>query len=106
MPKFDVPEQVLAASEKILLRDLLESPVFCYWAISCLSNAVQTARCNGEDLAEDDEFLQFKVSKMLHAIPVETKRACYKETARQVSNNKNARTEIAIRRSGQYRVVG
>ena len=106
MPKFDVPEQVLAASEKILLRDLLESPAFCYWAISCLSNALQTARYSCEDLTEDDEFLQFKVLKMLNAIPVETKRACYKETATQVSNNKNARTEIAIRRSAQYRVIG
>ncbi len=106
MPKFDIPEKVLKASENILLRDLLESPAFCYWAISCLSNALQTSRFRCEDLTEDDEFLQFKVSKMLNAIPLETKRACYKETATQVSNNKNARAETAIRRSAQYRVIG
>ena len=106
MPKFDVPEKVLVASEKILLRDLLESPAFCYWAVSSLSNAVQAARYGCEDPTEDEEFLQFKIEKMLNCIPTETKRACFKETAVQVSNNKNARAETAKRLSTQYRVVG
>jgi len=106
MRKFDVPDKVLVASEKILLRDLLESPAFCYWAISCLSNGVQAARHNCEDPTEDEEFLQFKIEKMLNTIPVEMRRACYKETALQVSNNKNARIETAQRLSAQYRVVG
>ena len=105
MPTFDVPEKVLVASENILLRDLLESPTFCYWAISAISNALQAGRCNCEELNEDDEFLQFKVSKIFNAIPVETKRACYKETATQVNNNKNARAETAQRLS-QCRVIG
>lgn len=106
MPKFDVPENVLVASEKILLRDLLESPSFCYWAVSCLCNATQAARHSCEDPTEDDEFLQFKVLKMLNCISAETKRACFKETALQVSNNKTARFETAKRLSTQYRVIG
>jgi len=105
MPTFDVPEKVLAASENILLRDLLESPAFCHWTISAVSNALQARRCNCEELNEDDEFLQFKVSRMFNAIPVETKRACYRETATQVNNNKNARAEAA-QRSAQCRVIG
>jgi len=106
MPTFDVPDKVLVASENIVLRDLLESPAFCYWAISCLCNATQTARHECEDPTEDDAFLQFKVSKMLNCIPTETKRACFRETAEQVRKNRVSRVQTAQRLSTQHRVVG
>lgn len=106
MPKFDVPDKVLKASENIVLRDLLESPAFCYWAISCLCNATQSARHECDDPTEDDAFLQFKVSKILNCISTETKRACFKETSEQVRKNREARVETRERLSAQYRVIG
>ncbi len=105
MPKFDVPENVLKASENIVLRDLLESPAFCYWAISCLCNATQSARFECDEPTEDDAFLQFKVSKILNCIPTETKRACFKETGDKVRKNREARVGTAQRLSTQHRIV-
>ena len=105
MPKFDVPEKVLKASENIVLRDLLESPAFCYWAVSCLCNATQSARHECDDPTEDDAFLQFKVSKILNCIPTETKRACFKATGEQVRRNRIARVETAQKLSTQHGIV-
>jgi hypothetical protein len=106
MPTFDLPENVLAASENILLRDLLESPAFSYWMVSSLCNGVQAGRSYTEQVSEDEEFFVFKVQKLLTAIPIETKRACFKETATQVVNNKNARVAAAQARSEHIRIIG
>ena len=106
MPTFDLPENVLAASENILLRDLLESPAFSYWIVSSLCNGVQAARTSTEQVSEDEEFFVFKVQKLLTAMPIETKRACFKQTAMQVITNKNARAAAAQERSEHIRVIG
>ena len=107
MPTFDLPEDVLAASENVLLRDLLESPAFSYWIVSSLCNGVQSSHISTEKVSEDEEFFVFKMQKMLTAIPIETKRACFKQTALQVATNKNARAASAQERSTHHaRVVG
>lgn len=100
-----MPEKVLKASENIVLRDLLDSPAFCHWAISSLCNATQSARHECEDPTEDDAFLQFKIAKILNCIPTETKRACFRETAEQVRKNRVARVGTAQRLSTQHRVI-
>jgi hypothetical protein len=105
MPTFDLPEDVLAASENVLLRDLLESPVFSYWMVSSLCNGVQSAHTSFEKVSEDEEFFVFKMQKLLTAIPIETKRACFKQTATQVVTNKNARVAAAQARSEHTRVI-
>ena len=104
MPSFDLPENVLAASENILLRDLLESPAFSYWMVSSLCNGVQSSHITTEKVSEDEEFFVFKM--LLTAIPIETKRACFKQTALQVVINKNARAASAQERSAHVRVIG
>ena len=106
MPTFDLPENVLAASENVLLRDLLESPVFSYWMVSSLSNGVQAARKSTEQVSEDEEFFVFKMQKLLTAIPLETKRACFKQTAEQVVANRNARYAASHERLAGVRVIG
>jgi hypothetical protein len=106
MPTFDLPENVLAASENILLRDLLESPAFSYWMVSSLCNGVQSSHITTEKVSEDEEFFVFKMQKLLTAIPIETKRACFKQTALQVVINKNARAASAQERSAHVRVIG
>jgi len=106
MPTFDLPENVLAASENVLLRDLLESPVFSYWMVSSLSNGVQAAHKSTEQVSEDEEFFVFKVQKLLAAIPFETRRACFKQTAEQVVASKNARYAANRERLAGVRVIG
>ena len=106
MPTFDLPENVLAASENILLRDLLESPAFSYWMVGSLCNGVQSSHITTEKVSEDAEFFVFKMQKLLTAIPIETKRACFKQTALQVVINKNARAASAQERSAHVRVIG
>ena len=105
MPTLDLPENVLAASENILLRDLLESPAFSYWIVSCLCNGVQTACKSTEQASEDEEFFVFKMQKLLSCIPVETKRACFKQTAAQVTANRNARYAASHERLAGVRVI-
>ena len=102
MPTFDLPENVLAASENVLLRDLLESPVFSHWMVSSLSNGVQAARKSTEQVSEDEEFFVFKMQKLLTAIPFETRRACFKQTAEQVAASRAANHE----RLAGVRVIG
>ena len=106
MPTLDLPENVLAASENILLRDLLESPAFSYWMVSSLSNGVQAARKSTEQVSEDEEFFVFKMQKLLSCITIETKRACFKHTAEQVTANKNARYAANHERLAGVRVIG
>ena len=65
MPTFDLPENVLAASENILLRDLLESPAFSYWMVSSLCNGVQSSHITTEKVSEDEEFLFLKCKSSL-----------------------------------------
>ena len=102
MPKFEMPENVLAASEKLLLRDLLASPTFCYWMVSCLCNGLQTNHLGLEDVSDDEDFFVFKLQKILGGIPQETKLACFKASAQQVSANRAAREE---KRLLQNRVI-
>tara|TARA_B100001142_G_scaffold151289_2_gene151929 strand:- start:221 stop:541 length:321 start_codon:yes stop_codon:yes gene_type:complete len=106
MPTFDLPEKVLAASEKVRLRDLLESPTFGYWLVSCLCNGVQASHMGLEEVSEDEDFFVFKVQQILSCIPIDTKRACFKQTALQVATNKNARSAAAQERSAHVRVIG
>lgn len=105
MPTFDLPENVLAASENILLRDLLESPAFSYWMVSSLSNGVHASRISTEQVSEDEEFFVFKMQKILSCIPLETKRACFKRSADQVTANRNARYAFNNERLAGVRVV-
>jgi len=87
-----IPENVLAGSEKILLRDLLDSPTFRPWIVSALCNGVNTAYDLGLSLDnEDDQFLQFKLKQMTRAIPYEARRECFDTTARLIRERKEAR---------------
>jgi len=87
-----IPENVLAGSEKILLRDLLDSPTFRPWIVSALCNGVNTAYDLGLSLDnEDDQFLQFKLKQMTRAIPYEARREFFAETSRLIQQRKEAR---------------
>lgn len=85
------PDNVLAAAEQVQLRDLLDSPTFLPWIVSALSNALNVAYDLGNLTSEDDQFLQFKLKQLVRAIPYETRRECFSETARMIRERKEAR---------------
>ena len=90
--KVQIPENVLAASANIQLRDLLESPTFQPWLVSAVSNALNAAPSTNGDANDDDQFLQFKLHQMLRAIPYESRRECFGTTARLIRERKSNRS--------------
>ena len=84
-----IPDNVLEAAEKVLLRDLLDSPTFRPWIVSSLSNGLN----NPADILanDDDQFLQFKLSQMVRAIPWETRKECFNETGRMIRERREAK---------------
>lgn len=83
-----IPDRVLDASEKVLLRDLLSSPTFCHWIVSGLSNAVRSAHLTDMEANDDDQYLQFRINQMINAIPFEVRRECFGETGRMIRERK------------------
>ncbi len=86
-----IPETVLAAAEKILLRDLLDSPTFQAWMVSALANGLNTAHLTGAQADDDDQYLQFRLNQMVRAIPYETRREMFNTTARLIRERKEGR---------------
>ena len=83
-----IPENVLDAAVNITLQDLLKSPIVGPWIVSSLNNAVRTAPMRDVKTNDDDQFLQFKISQMMQAIPYETRRFCFDETGRLLRERK------------------
>jgi hypothetical protein len=87
------PDKVLDASEKILLRDLFESPTFSAWLVSAISNGLSTAELTGAPADDDDQYLQFRLHQMLRAIPYETRRECFAVTGKLIRARKERRDD-------------
>lgn len=86
-----IPPSVFDAAEKVLLRDLLDSPTFQPWIVSALSNGLNLAHRTGALADDDDQFLQFKLQQMMRAIPYEVRRQCFEETGRMIRERKEAK---------------
>lgn len=84
-----IPENVLAASENIHLRDLLDSPTFRPWIVSAISNAVRASFASDEPAVEDDQFLQFKMHQMMRAIPYDVRRSCFRASTAMLRERRN-----------------
>ena len=79
----NLPDDVLKASENILLSDLLRSPAFRVFILSALGNSLR-AQSREISLDEDDEFFQFKIRKLFNAVPRETQSIYWKALKEQV----------------------
>lgn len=86
-----IPQSVLDAAEKVLLRDLLDSPTFQPWLVSALANGLNTAHLTGVQADDDDQFLQFKLNQMVRTIPYDLRRECFDTTARLIRERKEKR---------------
>jgi hypothetical protein len=95
-----IPEKVLSASEKILLRDFLESPTIRPWIISGLSNAVNCSYENGEALLdEDEEFLHFRLRQMIRSIDYKTRKESFDYTRQMIYKRKIDRANYLQRKA-------
>ena len=82
-----IPEKVLKASENLKLSDLLSSPTFDHWILSALGNALRHADVDADETEEEDEkdeFLQFKIHKLVRGVPYEDRREHFAESGRLI----------------------
>ena len=93
--KQDFAPEILEAAEDITLRDLLESPAYQSWLMSALSNGSRfRLQFKGAD-SQFDEYTQFRVDRVLAAIPSEQKQLCYSATNEIIRTNKKERRSYA-----------
>ena len=95
--KQDFSPEILEAAENISLRDLLDSPAYQSWLMSALSNGSRfRLQFKGAD-SQFDEYTQFRVDRVLAAIPSEQKQLCFNATNEIIRSNKKERLNFANR---------
>ena len=78
----------LKDAEDITLRELLESPTFQAWAVSALGNAGRFRhQFKGTD-SHLDEYLQFKIQRVINQVTHEQKMELYQATNEIIKANK------------------
>ena len=95
--KQDFAPEILEAAENITLRDLLESPAYQSWLMSALSNGSRFRLQFKDADSHYDEFTQFRVDRVLAAIPSEQKQLCFNATNEIIKSNKRERMSYANR---------
>ena len=95
--KQPIAPEVLEAAEKITLRDLIDSPAYQSWLMSALSNGSRFRLQFKDADSHLDEYTQFRVDRVLSAIPSEQKQACFDTTNLIIKNNKKERMSYAHR---------
>lgn len=95
--KQEFAPEILEAAENITLRDLLESPAYQSWLMSALSNGSRFRLQFKDADSHLDEYTQFRVDRVLSAIPSEQKQACFDTTNLIIKNNKKERMSYAHR---------
>ena len=93
METFDFPQALLDRASKITLAELLDSPLTQCWAVSMAANAIQTSqlRSNTSELTEDDEIFEFRLSKVVSAIPFSERNELFQQCGTLIAK----RREIA-----------
>ena len=78
----------LKDAEDITLRELLESPTFQAWAVSAIGNASRFRhQFKGTD-SHLDEYLQFKIQRVINQVTHEQKVGLYQATNEIIKANK------------------
>ena len=87
----DIPDNVLDKARDYSLKDLLDSPSFQCFIVSALANRVRNSHLFDEVADEADEFLTYRLNKLVASIPHETRRACFDEVGRIFRERKENR---------------
>lgn len=76
------PDSVLAAADRITLKDLLASPAFQCFLVSSVSNGIQSFPKFADVTDESDEFLMFRLNQIFKGIYWEDRKHCFDEVIR------------------------
>ncbi len=88
-----IPASVLDKARDFTLKDLLESPSFQCFIVSAIGNGTRNTSQFVDVMDEADEYLQWRLYKLMGAIPYETRRACFNEVGRIFRERKDDRYE-------------
>ena len=95
MDTFEFPNHILAAADRITLKDLLDSPFSQPWAVSAIANASHFAH-QQEDVIEADVILAAHLERLVRAIPQEEKLELYKHCAAMLQDRRNKQKQRTI----------
>ena len=74
----EFPDTTLSAASRLTLKELLECPVFGSYVVSSFGNALQSMHKFDFD-QEKDEFIIFKIQKIMNSIPYDVRKSCFEE---------------------------
>ena len=78
----------LKDAEDVTMRELLESPTFQAWMISALGNANRFRHQFEGSESHMDEYLQFRVQRVINQLTYEQKMSLYQATNEIIKANK------------------
>ena len=88
-----ISESVLAAADRLSVKDLLDSPSFQCFLISAIGNGIQSFHKFSDVTDERDEFLMFRLDQIFKNIPWEDRKTCFDEVARLYRERREERLE-------------
>jgi hypothetical protein len=100
---FDFPAEVLAAAEKITLKDLIDTPFSQAWVVSAISNAQHFAR--EWPMEGDDDKLQFALFNLVRELPRRERQALFHQTTHLLRKNREERDELDLKKRAEFRRV-
>ena len=99
---FDFPAEVLAAAEKITLKDLIDTPFSQAWIVSAISNAQHFA-VEWPIEGEDDKLL-FELFTLVRKMPRRDRQTLFQQTTHLLRKNRAERDEMDLKRGEVVRV--
>ena len=77
-----IPDSVFTAADRLSAKDLLECPAFQPFFVSAVGNSLQSVHDFSEVMDERDEFLMFRLDRLMKDIPWDIRKACFDEVGR------------------------
>ena len=99
---FDFPAEVLAAAEKITLKDLIDTPFNQAWIVSAISNAQHFAV--EFPIEGNDDKLLFELFTLVRKMPRRDRQTLFGQTTHLLRKNRQEREEMDLKRGEVVRV--
>ena len=97
---FDFPAEVLAAAEKITLKDLIDTPFSQAWIVSAISNAQHFS--DEFPIERNDEQLLTSLVLLVKRMPRRDRQALFHQTTHLLRNNRAERDRMDRMRASLY----
>ena len=93
---FDFPAEVLAAAEKITLKDLIDTPFSQAWIVSAISNAQHFS--DEFPIERNDEQLLTSLVLLVKRMPRRDRQTLFQQTTHLLRKNRAERDEMDLKR--------